>query len=72
MFTLKGQFTYQGTTPFIKGILSLLASLKASGARLSELNAFDGGSFFVQRGTVTFEVSGTEAEVNRFRTAYNA
>lgn len=70
MLTCKGSFSYQGTTPFIQCLINLLACLKVSGVRLSELDAFDGGGVFVQRGTVTFEVSGTKDEVETFRTAY--
>lgn len=71
MFTCKGRFSYQGTTSFIECLINLLVCLKVSGARLSDLDAFDGGGVFVQRGTVTFEVSGTADEVEKFRTAYN-
>lgn len=71
-YTCEGSFRYQGRAAFCNGLIGLLVSLQVSGVRLVDLNAYDGGGVFVERGTVTFKVSGSKAEVEKFRTAYNA
>jgi hypothetical protein len=71
MFTINGNFSYRGRTSFIDGLISLLVSLKVSGVRLTQLNA-NGFGTFIESGVVTFVVSGSEAEVDKFKVAFNA
>ena len=70
--TCEGSFRYQTEGALARGSISLLVALKESGVKLTALDAYDGSGTFVQRGTVTFEVSGTEAEVEGFRSAYES
>jgi hypothetical protein len=68
--TVKGSFTYQGKASFGSGAISLLMALKVSGVKLTEFNGYGGGGLFVDRGTVTFEVRGTNRATDVFLRTY--
>ncbi len=70
--TCEGSFNFQGKGGLADGTLALLVALQISGVKLTDLGAFDASGAFVQRGILTFEVSGTNSEVERFRRAYKS
>ena len=72
-WTTTAEFRYQGGDEFTSGMIKLLAALNASGVKLSELRGHDHErGVFIQRGALTFRISGTQLEVERFKLAFNS
>jgi hypothetical protein len=70
MFTAKGTLKFTGRENLVNGLLSILVSLKFSGTKLIDLKGHDGDNLLVESGVVSFEVTGTQDEVAKFKRAY--